>query len=324
LDASTAARRLGVGYARLRAWDAGEAQLTMSQQEKAAEAYKRPLAAFFLPDPPEEFEVVRDFRRLPGAPAAPSPELITDLRKAAARREIALELFEELDEQLPVLKLRSEPSESYKDAAARTREALGVTIDQQRSWRDAYGALRAWRAAVEAHGVLVFQITGVEVRETRGFSTFYDRLPVVAINGKDAPTARCFTLMHELGHLLTRRGAVCDLQDRDDSEIWCNAFAGEVLVPSDDLRKAIAGLPHREEWPDHELTKLSRRFWVSAEALLRRLVSIRLASQEFYKRWRAKHREVKYEGGGPVHRAEPGHRARRPCVCKPCARRLPR
>ena len=300
MDTTTAAHRLKIEESRLLAWEAGEQQPSITQLERAADLYQRPLAAFFLSAPPEEFAIVKDFRRLPGAPTDPSSELISELRKTGARREIVLELLEDLGEEPATFNLRSDPSESAPAAAERIRGLLGITPEDQRSWTDAYAALRGWRKAVEAKDVLVFQITGVRVKETRGFSTFYDRLPAIAINGKDAPTARCFTLMHELGHLLRRSGAVCDMREHNAAEVWCNRFAGELLVPASALRVQVGESAYREQWPDAVLSSLSRRFWVSAEVVLRRLVTIRLASQEFYDRWRASRGEEAASSGGPV------------------------
>lgn len=37
---------------------------TIAQLRKAAEVYKRSLAVFFLSEPPEGFDTLRDFRRL--------------------------------------------------------------------------------------------------------------------------------------------------------------------------------------------------------------------------------------------------------------------
>ncbi len=302
LDVSAAAHKLGIDEAKLLACEEGRDRLTMAKLERAADVvYRRPLAVFFLPAPPEEFQVVKDFRRLPGAPSAPSPELTVELRKAGARRAIALEMLDELGEAAPNFDLRASRKEAAQAAAARVRAALGISVEEQLDWRDAYVAYRTWRAAVEEHGVLVFQITGVPVNQTRGFSTFYEELPVIAVNGKDAPTARCFTLMHELGHLLRRGGSVCNWSERDAEEVWCNRFAGELLVPSEALRAEVVDLIHHDEWPDPVLTRLSRRFGVSPEVIVRRLVTIRRATQDFYQRWRDERGdESPPAGGGPV------------------------
>ncbi len=62
-----AARKLGLPDDRVAAWEVGEVVPTIAQLRKAAEVYKRSLAVFFLSEPPEGFDTLRDFRRLDGA-----------------------------------------------------------------------------------------------------------------------------------------------------------------------------------------------------------------------------------------------------------------
>lgn len=301
MDVEFVADRLKVDATTVRSWESGEQQLSMSRLERLSDLYKRPLAVFFLPAAPQEFEVVQDFRRLPGAPAEPSTELTVELRKAGARREIALDLLTELGEQVPRFKLRANATEAATAVAQRVRNTLGVTPEHQQEWENEYAGLREWRAIVESKGVLVFQMKSVPVNETRGFSTFYERLPIIALNGRDAATARCFTLMHELGHLLLRSGAACDMSGRNKVEVWCNAFAGELLVPASVLETHVASLAHHEDWPDPLLRNLSRRFWVSPEVVLLRLLTLRRTTQRFYDEWRSRQQNLGSSGG----RADP-------------------
>jgi hypothetical protein len=52
------------------------------------------------------------------------------------------------------------------------RQELGVTLDEQKSWRDyhGYAPLRAWVDAVESLGVLVMQDGSMAVEDLRGFA----------------------------------------------------------------------------------------------------------------------------------------------------------
>lgn len=60
-----AAQRAGVTTERVEAWEAGEAEPTVAKLRVLAKLYQRPLAVFFLPEPPLEFDALRDFRKLP-------------------------------------------------------------------------------------------------------------------------------------------------------------------------------------------------------------------------------------------------------------------
>lgn len=306
MEPAEAASKIGVAEKTLLAWESGEG-LSIAKLRKAAEVYKRPLAVFYLPAPPMDFKAMNDFRRLPGVPVSPTSTLLIEMRKIAARREIAEELVEELGETPRAFTLSSDPKvEAASAAAVRVRAALGISVEDQFAWQDDYEALGAWRTAAEALGVLVFQVAGVEIAETRGFSSFSERFPVIVLNNKDAPVARCFTLMHELGHLVLRSGAMCDLLEESrsehDPEVWCNRFAAEMLMPGDAVRAAAAEFNHRGDWPDESLRILARHFRVSMEAMLRRLVSIERATLAFYQRWRANYRPPAKQAskGGPT------------------------
>lgn len=77
----------------------GTAGPSIAQLRKLASLYKRPLAVFFLPEPPRGFQALRDFRRLPAAEAEQwSMNLQAAIRRAHFQREVSLELHQALGE----------------------------------------------------------------------------------------------------------------------------------------------------------------------------------------------------------------------------------
>src|SRR5687768_16281923 len=87
------AAKADVGPELLLAWETGKSQPTIPQLRTLGEIYKRPLAVFFLPEPPKDLDAQRDFRRLPGLmPRNETPEFRLALRTAPFRREIARDL----------------------------------------------------------------------------------------------------------------------------------------------------------------------------------------------------------------------------------------
>ena len=106
VEIEQAAKKAGVAPDRVLAWEEGRERPTIVQLRNLATAYKRPLAVFYLPEPPKDFQALRDFRRLPGQVAgSQSPELRFEIRRAHDRREIALELCQELGEEPPTFPL---------------------------------------------------------------------------------------------------------------------------------------------------------------------------------------------------------------------------
>jgi|CXWL01.1.fsa_nt_gi Zn-dependent peptidase ImmA (M78 family) len=287
---------LAIKAEQLAEWERGGSRPSIPQLRKLAGRYKRPLAVFYLPTPPKDFEALHDYRRLPGEfDTAESPALRLEIRKARYRRQVALELLRALDEEPVTFALRATRSEDPDTVAARARAALGITIEDQVSWRDPYTALNAWRAALERLGILVFQATGIERAEMRGFSIAEWPLPAVAVNVKDQARGRIFTLLHELVHLMLREEGLCDLREdrslpaeEQRTEVFCNRVAGAILLPREALlnEPTVAAKPIPGTWTDAELDYFVRRYQGSSEAVLRRLLILGKTTEAFYRRKR--------------------------------------
>jgi Zn-dependent peptidase ImmA (M78 family)/transcriptional regulator with XRE-family HTH domain len=307
LSLAEAARKIGVDEARLEAWEAGTDAPTIPQLRKLATAYKRPLAVFFLPEPPEElgFSALRDFRRLRPDQRQPfSPQLAYEIRAAQERRAVALGVFETMGTAPPVFDLTARVSDDPETVARRVRETLGITLAQQTGWRDPAMGFRAWREAIEGAGVLVFVLGGahhqVPLEEVRGFALADSPLPVIVVNGQDRPNGRTFTLLHELGHVLLGQTAIANDPEPDARlpaaarriEVFCNRLAAAALIPRDallaePLLAAKQGRP--APWSDEEIEALADRYAVSREALLLRLVEVGRADQALYQSKRAEY-----------------------------------
>jgi Zn-dependent peptidase ImmA (M78 family) len=298
LDA--AATKLRVSEDRLRSWEMGEARPTIAQLRTTAKVYKRPLAIFYLPEPPLDFQPLRDYRRVPDAELGQlSPGLLAVIRRAHAVREAAFELRELADEPVdPAPKLDEGTTDPERYGAA-ARALLGVTLAQQAGWSDPRHALNAWLDAVSGLDVLVLQAQSIPVREMRGFSISMDRLPVVVLNGGDFPRGRIFTLLHEFAHVLRHADGVCDVLPRrqargpaDEIEIFCNQVAAAALMPLDAFlaEPTLQNLPADGRWREGIIRDLSEKYSVSQEAIVRRLYSVGLADWDFLQDKEAEYR----------------------------------
>jgi Zn-dependent peptidase ImmA (M78 family)/DNA-binding XRE family transcriptional regulator len=301
-----AARIVGVSPDRLQEWENGEDLPTLRQVRLLGKAYHRPSAFFLLRQHPPSPPQIPDFRLRYGTETAPSPQLIYEIRRAISRRDAALEILAQLGEQPPAFGIRGTRAEGATALANRIRGFLGVSLETQRSWTNPYEALRLWITAVERAGVLVFHFSDVDSEVARGFSLAERPLPVIAINGKDSPRGRIFTVFHELAHVTLNLGGLCDLHDRggDWIEPFCNQVAAEALVPSTDfiIEPAVSEARGPQEWSDQELRRLSNRYMVSREVILRRLLSLGKTTRDFYEAKRGQfleeYRRSREEGGG--------------------------
>ncbi len=300
LSLDAAAAKLRVSEERLRSWETDEARPTIAQLRAAARVYKRPLAIFYLPEPPLDFQPLRDYRRVPEAQLGQlSPELLAVIRRAHAIREAALELRELADETVkPAPKLDEGTTDPERYGAA-ARALLGVTLAQQAAWRDPGRALNAWLDAVSRLDVLVLQAQRIPIQEMRGFSISTDRLPVVVLNGGDFPRGRIFTLLHEFAHVLLHADGVCDALPRrqahgptDEIEIFCNQVAAAALMPLGAFRSepALQDPPADRRWSEDTIGSLSEKYSTSREAIVRRLHSIGLADWDFLQEKEAEYR----------------------------------
>jgi Zn-dependent peptidase ImmA (M78 family)/transcriptional regulator with XRE-family HTH domain len=309
-----AAERTKFEVERLKAWESEEADTSPSiaQLRKLGEAYKRPIAVFFLSEPPQGFAAHREFRRLAGIlPGKESPELLLALRWAVFRREAAMELHRLVGEAPHRIRTALHPGMDVEEAGHHIRELLGVAWRAQTDWASAYEALNTWRSAMEAKGVLVFQSSGVKMEEMRGTCIPDQPLPVILLNSKDAPHGRIFSLLHEFAHILlhagghqTSRMVGSRSPEEQPLEVAANAFAAAALLPANSFAATAEQYSGAAEGDDDALRRLAQKVKVSPEVILRRLVTLRKAPEGTYRRkrdaWGATLWYVRGSVGGPV------------------------
>lgn len=138
---------------------------------------------------------------------------------------------------------------------------------------------------MERAGVFVHCFTGIETEIVRGFAIYEDFLPIIGLNNEDRYPAKTFTIFHELVHLMKRSSAVCnDMISHDlaqHEEVFCNAVAGEILVPKLNLIKQLGSLT-TDEIDLNLISKLAAKFSVSKEVISRRLLDIGKISKSQY------------------------------------------
>jgi len=295
LDIDTAAKKLGTSVERVSAWENVDSddRPTIKQLQKMSVIYKRPLSVFYLQEIPFTFQVLHDYRRLPGAGMSTySPELVLEQRFANQRREQALELADELGFEPLRFDHSATLEERPEDVGQRIREILGVSIIEQYAWADARIAFNAWRQKIEDVGVMVFQMTRVPSEQVSGFAISHDVFPVIAINRKNTPhTRRIFSLFHEFAHLMLRRSGVSEYDvdaarppEEQRVEVFCNAVAAAVIMPRDRfLTDEIVQGRQQSNWQDDEIEVIAAKFGASREAVVRRLNTFGRVSDDFYR-----------------------------------------
>lgn len=290
------AQKLQIEASRLLDWEQGIDQPSVSQLRRIANIYKRTVGIFYLPIAPPKTPKIHDFRRVAiSGMINESPQLRLELRKALGRRETAVELLEDLEESPPALEKEISISDDPERVANSIRNWLKLTYSEQIGWKDPRKAFAWWRTSIEEKGILVFQVSGIEIAEMRGFSVHNINLPIIAINIKDQPRGRIFTMLHELVHILLREGGICTLHENhlqslnaQKVEIFCNAVAGACLIPEEylELETIVTNHGANPIWTDEELRVITHRYQASQETALRRLLILGKTDEEFYKQKR--------------------------------------
>lgn len=292
------ASRLKVKPERLLAWERGDLKPTVRQAQQLAKIYQRSFSVFFLPQPPSIPPLAAEYRRLPGiVPGEESPELRLALRIMSRRRQVALELLQELGNPITEFKTAIKFSESPEEAGARLRSLLGITIAEQLGWKDEWEAWRRWREAVESIGILVFQFPKVSLNQVRGLSLLDFPLPVIAINAKEsAAGARVYTLIHELAHIALSAGneEMPAIKETRDDASWSRVerFAEEAsraaIIPANVLAGFLGRMSvARDAWDLSLVRSLAAKFRVTPLAMATRLRVEGALTWQGYDRWKA-------------------------------------
>lgn len=268
-------------------WEKGENYPTWNQLRKVSKKYNVPTAFFFMACPPtfDKLPNIINYRKLDvdSIYETNSPNLISSIRKSENRRRIYIELLNELNEEIikfNVPKLKPDK----KIFANYIREILEIPLATQKSWYTEpkhYNFLNKWKEVLNNKlGILIFETEGVFLEEMRGLCIFHDEIPIILLNGKDSVNGRIFSLFHELTHLLLGESAICGDDDNTKEEIFCNAVAGEFLVPEEDLVKNVN--LKTELLSKKSLKNLYNLYGVSEYVILRRLLDIGKITNDDY------------------------------------------
>lgn len=287
-----ASHRISVADSKIEEWEKGVSRPTLRQAKELAKFYRVPFVYFYLPDVPQRIKRIdkvdyRTFGNI-GDSFMQSRELRWFLRDVDERRDTMIELYA-LEEKEPKPFNYRFPLETDPGVIAMfIRELLDLSDDRQVKFRKPEAMLTYCISRLEELDVLVFQAAKIEPNEMRGLSLGYEMFPIIALNRKDEPSARLFTLMHELAHIILGTSGICN--DTTESspttnavELLCNTIAGLVLVPTARLKKhpAIKSIK-TYGFDDVYVSAIARDFAVSKEVIIHHLWTIGVISRNLY------------------------------------------
>lgn len=297
------AHHLKVGKDVVQQWEIGQKPVRLTQLEKMANYYKRPLAALFLPEPPKEIPLPKDYRTLPlDERKGFSSKTLLAIRRAERVRRLTIEMSVKAEQQINTNIVNANLNDNIEQLGEKVRGHLGIATEAQFKWLDENAAFNEWRNLLERNDILVLQ-GSVPLEDTRGFSISEKSYPVIFVNKRDSDNGKIFSLFHEYSHLMLNISGICDMAERvylteDDRQVetFCNYFAGAFLVPKNSLLgHPLIRKTNGIAFDDEILQELAAQFKVSPEVILRRLVICGKTSNDYYNKkkveWDEKYKE---------------------------------
>ncbi len=308
-----AARKLDKDPDVILSWESGESAPTYVQLEDLAyRVFKRPIAIFFFPHPPTEADPKQAFRTLPDFDLDNlHPDTRLAIRQAEAMQLALQELNDGTNPSRTKIFADLGPTLSSNPAAVASdvRQYLGVDLKEQMAWQGLDIALKQWRDVIQDNGVFVFK-RSFKQKEISGFSLWDEEFPVIYVNNSTSESRQIFSLFHELAHVLLHTNSVTKVDDKyitalkgesQQLEVFCNRFAADLLVPSDDLERRLVGR-HPD---DSTVSDLAETYNVSREVILRKLLDKGIVKKREYesrvKQWNLEYERKRSEetaGGG--------------------------
>ncbi len=288
MSISEVAKKLDKDIDTITNWEKGTELPSLAQLEKLAyTVYKVPLVVFFLPEPPEEPSINRQFRTIPEQETTLLPSaLMLKVKEGQYYQEVLKDLFNGKNPVTnPIFKKYSNIQLGSNNVADSIRKDLKINRQIQSSFKDTTEAFKYYREQIENAGIFVFQQT--LKKYCRGYSLYDEEFPIIVINSSEiSDTGKNFTLFHELSHLLLNMGGLTNdytYQSNNHEEIFCNKLASNILVDTDELLDDnLIRSNDSIEWSDKILKQLAHDFKVSQEVVLRKLLDLDLTTLRFY------------------------------------------
>ncbi len=250
LSLEEAAAKVGINAARgvtgadrLLGFETEEGDVPRSLLLKMAKAYRRPLVAFYLNEPPARGDRGEDFRTLPDRQTGGEALVDALVRDIRSRQAVVRAVLVEEEEAGPLPFIGSmSRHDGVGPVLASIRQVLGLDLAAFRAQGSADAGFALLRSRVEAAGIYVLLIgnlgsyhSAIDVDAFRGFALADPIAPFVVINDQDAKTAWSFTLLHEVAHLWIGATGVSGGHFEGAVEQFCNDVASSFLLPQREL-----------------------------------------------------------------------------------------
>ena len=200
-----------------------------------------------------------------------------DVSALKVRIQDEVERYLEVEKILGKENAQIVPLEGETLSTAEQMRELAIKVRQD--WQLGLDAIGNVQDVLEAHGIKV-----ICTEAPKGFDgvsgVVNDKHLVVVLNRtQEHVERRRFTALHELGHLLFNKRFASDITLREKENL-CNAFASEMLLPSETLQRIFRP---GEKISTSELRQLQMVYGISIDAIMHKLNEIGIISDSKYK-----------------------------------------
>lgn len=252
---------------------------TFNQAKKIAKCLKVPFAGLYMnPDDVRKIKVpqLTSRRTFPDGYLRDESSLNIAVADLLTSRDFLLSMNAELNEQIPIFNISIPHEDNPLLWANSIRQLFGISLSEQFKFTSSRQFYLYVRKQVEAKGIFVHCFTDVYLQMARGLAIYNDIMPIIGINADDRYPAKIFTIIHELTHILKRQSSVCNeifnSFTQQQEEIFCNAVAGEVLIPTESLEIKLNSPAYDGDITVAVIDSLSKTYSVSKEVVARRLL----------------------------------------------------
>lgn len=191
-----------------------------------------------------------------------------------------VERYIELEEILNVQSPFTNPLQGFKIAEKADVERAADKL--RNDWNLGSAPILNIVEMLEQRGIKVVLINDVDALD--GLAVFTSTgIPIVVVNKRDKPIERIrFTIIHELAHLLLDLSVISG--NVKIEEEWCHFFSSCFLIPTHMLVRMI-GSNKRNYIDIKELVNIKEYFGVSIRAIVHRLKTIEVITDNYYTRW---------------------------------------
>lgn len=285
------ANRTKLNVSKLNQWltPADSALPTIKQAKKIASCLHIPFAGLYMNPgdiPLKRIPSVRNMRTMYGTVNTDDSALNIAMIDVLLERDFLLSADDEFGIAPPNFNPIIPSGNSVDEWADAIRKQFAIEIEKQYKCNSTRQFYLYVRDKIEAKGVFVHCFTDVTIDTARGFSIYNTLLPIIGINDEDRPPAKTFTIIHELVHLFKRESSLCNDMSSSAStlseEVFCNAVAGELLVPKSALKIVLEHGHYFAPYSIDDIKRVADRFSVSREVIVRRLLELRKIDQREY------------------------------------------